>query len=113
MDHSAEEKSSASEYDANIDRSFDEIDGDEAMFNISKDEARVVRKNDKDGKIIGAYPTKAFLMKDLGTKNKRALKSKPSGRQVDACIKEYFLFRCIIQKNMDLFKTYLQTMREK
>ena len=29
-------------------------------------------KNDKDGKIIGVYPTKAFLMKDLGTKNKRA-----------------------------------------
>ena len=72
MDHSAEEKGSASEYDTNVDRSFDEIDGDEAMFKISKVKARVVRKNGKDGKIIGAYPTKAFLMKDLGTKSKRA-----------------------------------------
>ena len=44
MDHSAEEKGSTSEYDANVDRSFDQMDGDEAMFNISKDEACVDRK---------------------------------------------------------------------
>ena len=30
----------------------------------------IVRENDKNGKIIGAYPTKALLMKDLGTKNR-------------------------------------------
>ena len=64
----------------------------------------IVRENDKDGKIIGAYPTKALLMKDLGTKNRTPF-TKENIRKLEEteeggyCIEKYFLYVPIAEEH--------------